>query len=210
MKDINLIKQEISKEQNKKVKLDLGFLTKLLSFVRNKKYRVVVSGGYGVDGALGEITRFHNDLDVIIFAQGHREKTTRAIKNFIKSVFPNADLHIHYNPFTAEIDVNTKGFGANIYLVETIENPFENLNLIRLSDGNIQKNSEKRFPLPVKGKLLGLEFEVENPNLRLADILSKRNPPQSKKYKKHEQDIENLKQIVDRKRVKYLLQVMSK
>lgn len=191
---MKIFKTPLNNTQKQKVKSDLSFLKKILNYSKQKGFRVVVSGGYGLDGILGEITRSHNDLDLIIYWNKKRAETVEQTKKFIIKIFPQAQINIKPDIFYTEIDVNTKDFGANIYLVETINNPLKNINDIKKSDGKIKKNTEKDFPLPVKAKLLGINFEAQNPETHLKDILLKRK--RLKKHPKHQQDIKNLREIV--------------
>jgi hypothetical protein len=64
---MHIYKKPLDKKQKEKVKSDLSFLKKLLNYSKEKGFRVVVSGGYGLDGILGKITRPHNDLDLLIY-----------------------------------------------------------------------------------------------------------------------------------------------
>jgi hypothetical protein len=200
---LKLHKKHLDKKQQRKVTSDLNFLSRLLSFSKNKGFRVVVSGGYGLDGILEEITRPHNDLDMTLFAKGDRKKTVKAVKSFIVNYFPSATITTKPGYFYEAVEINAKGFGAAIYVVETINNPLKDIRTIKLTDGKTQVNSEKRFPPPVKAELHNLQFEAQNPNLHLADILYKRK--KEKRLKKHKQDIQNLRQITDNKKVNLIL-----
>lgn len=197
-----VIKKQLTSEENKKIQTDLDFLKKIINFAKENKFRLVVSGGYGLDGVLGQITRPHNDIDVILYGQKSREDAENLLTDFISSVDDNLLTDIKKNTFTLEVDINSEGLGVNIYNVQTKNDPFINLNEIIKSDGQIIINSEEGFPLPVQGNLEGLVFEAQNPNLHLADILFKRRDVDQSK---HEQDIQNLKQITDPQIVEAIL-----
>lgn len=195
-------KTKLTKNEKVKINSDLLILKKLLSLSKKHKFRLVVSGGFGLDGILQTITRPHNDLDVIIYGQANRAQTIKIFSNFFKEQFEKPQISISQNQFLVDIDINAPGFGANIYYVQIINNPFKNLNSIKLQSGKTHVNSEKRFPPPVPAKLNQLKFESQNPNLHLADILFKaKNKPQTK----HKQDVKNLKTITDSKFVTSIL-----
>lgn len=197
------IKTTLDKDQSVKVKSDLAFLSRLLVFCKQQGLRLVVSGGYGLDGIVGEITRYHNDLDVIIYSTQTRDEAINLIKQFALSVYPQSRIKISTNSFLVDLDINVSGFGANIYYVRTVNDPYKNILEIELEDGTVHTNSESRFPSPVKAKIGKLRFEAENPNLHLADILYKSN--KSQKLAKHNQDIINLNLIIDKKSVDSIL-----
>lgn len=199
---LHIHKTSLSKKQIEKVNSDLKFLKKLLSVSKKNELRVVVSGGYGLDGILGEITRSHNDLDLVIFGNINRKKAVKIFRKFILSIYPGVRIKIEPSLYNIAIDMNIRGFGGTIYFVETINNPFRDINTIKLANGQAQVNSEKRFPIPVKAKLGSLKFEAQNPNFHLADILYKRK---QKILTKHSQDIKNLQQITKKTKVGYIL-----
>jgi hypothetical protein len=195
-------KTVLNKFETAKIKSDLKFLSKIINFSKKQNFRLIVSGGYGLDGILKIITRPHNDLDLIIYSQEVREKAIQTIKQFILKRFPQAEIAIAPNQFLVSIDINTKSFGCNIYFVETVNDPVNDINTIKLADGKTQANSIARFPLPVKARLNKINFEAENPNLHLADIQFKRKKDEPIKYT---QDIINLKTITKPQIVKLIL-----
>jgi hypothetical protein len=176
-----------------KAKRDLDFIKSFQSFCQSQGWRVVVSGGYGLDILLGQITRTHNDVDIIIYGQSSRNEANTKIQAYLKKLIKKVTLKIAENDFMVEIDPNSPGFGANIYYVQVAGNPYVNLNTIIKQGGEQITNSPKRFPAPIRGKLNDLEIEVQNPHTHLADILYKQG------YKPHnsthDQDIANLRQI---------------
>lgn len=193
---------KLSQLDKDKIKSDLLFLAELLKFSKNHKMRIVVSGGYGLDGILKSITRPHNDLDVIIYSKIVRKKAAELLIKFFQSKFTNSDISLSENKFLIGIDVSAMGFVGNFYVVETVHDPLTDINTIRLDNGQTQVNFIERFPMPIKAKLKNILFESQNPNLHLADILFK---SKKQKQSKHIQDIKNLKTITDPKKVKYIL-----
>jgi len=176
-----------------KTKGDLAFIESLKQFSDSSNWRIVVSGGYGLDILLGQITRTHNDVDIIIYGQDSREDIRTKIPNFLTDLIPNATIKISENDFMVDIDLNSPGLGANIYYVQTGDNPFSNLNKVVKKSGEMVTNSQKRFPPPMSGKLEELEIDVQNPHSHLADILFKQRTLLHKST--HDQDIANLRQI---------------
>ncbi len=198
-----MIKTVLTLTDQEKIKSDLSFLKKLLIFAKKQNYRVVVTGGYGLDGILGQITRPHNDIDIVIYSKDDREMTVKSIRNFVEKVFINPRITIRFNQFMHTIDINTKGFGGNIYVVQTKNNPFDDLKTLVLNDKTIHRNNPLQFPLPISAILHGLQFETQDPHAHLADILFKQK--REMKYNKHEQDIKNLEQVTDSNRVRQIL-----
>jgi hypothetical protein len=186
-----------------KTESDLLFLKKLIEFAKENNWRVVVSGGYGMDFFLNKITRSHNDLDVIVYGKENRVSVIKKLDRFIIGYFPKAKFLTKQETFYIEFDVKNPNFGANIYFVETEEDPFSNLNKVSKLDGEIVINTEDNFPKPVKGKLGDLEVEVQDQNAHLADILVKHGDDKSPS--KYDQDIINLRQVTDSKKVELLL-----
>lgn len=197
-----ITKTILNSKEASKIKSYLSFLSKFLDFSKKHNFRLVVSGGYGLDGILNTITRPHNDLDIILYGQFPRKKAVQEIEKFVLKHYPQAKITTKLHLFSVSIDINTKGFGCNIYFVQTVNNPFNDINTIKLANGKTQINLETRFPLPIKAKLNKIEFEAENPNLHLADILYKRK---NEKQAKHAQDIRNLKTITNPQIVKLIL-----
>jgi len=197
-------KTELTLKETSKVKTDLEFLSKFLKKCRKEKLRVVVSGGYALDGILGEITRPHRDLDLVVYGKKDRKTTAKILTRLVSEICPECGLiGEKENRFYSNLDFEKENFFLNLYFVETVNDPFGNINVIRLKTGKELTNSEKRFPSPMKAKLGGLFFESQNPNLSLADILFKRK--KERKFKKHVQDIYNLEQVTDKRKVEYIL-----
>ena len=197
-----VIKKKLTPKDKKKVQDDLDFLGMVINFTEENGLRLVVSGGYGLDGVLGEITRPHNDIDVIIHGNKSRAEYKKLLTGFISGINKKLLLNFKNDTFYLEADVNGDGLGVNIYYVQTGKDPFVSINEVIKSDGQIIVNSEKRFPPPVKANIEEIAFEAQNQNLHLADILFKRRGVE---LDKHEQDIENLKQITNPKIVESIL-----
>ncbi|MEI8232638.1 MAG: hypothetical protein WCG44_02745 [bacterium] len=176
-----------------KIKRDLDFIESLQSFCASLNWRIVVFGGYGLDILLGQITRTHNDVDIVIYGHSSRDEASTNIQKFLYKLISGCVLKISENDFMIDIDLSSPGLGANIYYVQTGENPFANLNKVVKKSGEMVINSQKRFPPPITGKLDKLEIDVQNPNSHLADIIFKQRTLTHKPT--HDQDIANLRQI---------------
>lgn len=198
-----VFKTSLSIEEKKKIESDLKILKKLIDFSKRKGYRPVVTGGYGLDGIIGEITRPHGDLDIVIYANHNRKQIVKEVTNFIETLLSKPQISTHSNKFVHTIDINSTGFGGNIYVVQTENDPHSDLNVIILENKKVHKNNPQQFPLPVSAKLRRLIFEAQDPNAHFADILFKRK--HQRKYNKHKQDIENLKQMTNLEKVEKLL-----
>ncbi|MFH2019516.1 MAG: hypothetical protein ABII80_02805 [bacterium] len=193
-------KQEIlSRKDNEinweKVRRDFAFLRLLSELSYDNNWRMVVSGGYGLDAQLGRITRTHDDLDVIMYGVDSRDRAVKLLSELIQSKLIDPMISVKSEAFFENVDVSSSGFGANMYYVETVEDPNLNINKVRKLDGEVITNTEERFPSPVKGKLAELIVEVQNPNTHLADIIFKRRTQPHKPT--HDQDIKNLELLTD-------------
>jgi len=198
-----ITKTNLNDKELSKIKLDLDYLEKIIEFSQKHHFRLVVSGGYALDGVLNAVTRPHGDIDIILYGKFPRNKVIQLIKEFILSHYPTAKFSREPNPFSECLEITFKGFRNDLYYVQTINDPSKDILTIKLIDGKIQINTQEQFPPPVKVELSGISFEVQDPNLLLADILFKRKNRQ--KLIKHKQDITNLRGITDKSKVKLLL-----
>lgn len=148
-------------------------MNKFLDFCKDHKWRMVVYGGYGLDGFIGRITRDHGDIDLVIYGQSNRVVSSDTITSFIKTKYPKATIIKKSHPFQFEIDVHESGFGLNLYYVQTNDDPFVNIHTVVKADGEIVTNDPSIFPPPEKGRLDQLEVEVQNQKSHLKDILAK-------------------------------------
>ena len=185
---------------------DINFLLRLKKFCQRQEFRLVISGGYGLDANLGSISRPHHDIDAIIYGQLSRKRAGLLLPKFINQLFPHPTISIHENDFMLAIDINSPGFGANLYFVETAHDPQQDINTLILKNGKQHKNNKQLFLPPVTGNLLGHKFEAQNPNFHLADILSKQS---INKQAKHDIDITNLRKITSPKLVNKLLLLLT-
>ena len=156
-----------------KLNNDLSFIKQFQEFCKNSGWRMVVYGGYGLDGFIGRITRDHGDIDLVVYGQSDRIVASDTITSFIKTKYPKATIIKKPNPFQFEVDVNNSGFGLNLYYVQTNNDPFVNIHTVVKADGEIVTNDPSIFPPPEKGRLEQLEVEVQNQKSHLKDIIAK-------------------------------------
>lgn len=185
----------ISKEQRLKIGNDLSFINLITSQAKERGYRVVVSGGYSIDGNLGQITRPHNDIDIQIYGQSEQPRIIRDLMETVKQqeAFSRIELRDKgrqefYHAFFAE----GNGLGADIYYVQVTGNPFDSTKVVVKNNGSL--TSEHSFnTAPVT--LEGVSFEAVNPQEQLEDILKKRARGDRLKPE-HDQDLQNLQRIL--------------
>ena len=78
-----LLTSEVGEKDWQKIRNDLHFIERMTELAREKGCRLIVSGGYAVDGSLGRITRSHVDIDIQIYGQENGE---HLVKDFIVGV----------------------------------------------------------------------------------------------------------------------------
>lgn len=197
--DMNLIKKQLSSDQEKKTNADLQLIDKLIKAVRNNGMRMIISGGYAVDGFFGEITRYHNDTDIQIY--GTKENAEEVIERLLDSISPASGWE-----YTTE-DKGRKEYYHNlvykfrnstldIYYLQTKTSPLGKEKFIIKSDGTVDK---QKFADPIFGKIGNISFEIQDPAWELKDKIYKREERGDPKRPEHEQDIENLKHAFETK-----------
>jgi len=191
---------EISEKDWQKINNDIRFIEMMTKSTKEKGCRLIVSGGYAVDGSIGQITRPHRDIDLQIYGQEDGEEL---VKNFIASVkigepsFSEIELkdkgrQEYYHSFFAE----GNELGSDIYYIRVTGNPFDQEKYIIKKDGSY---SERQAYNSVQVVLEGIVFEAINPTSELVDKIYKRKMRGDAPKLKHDQDIENLKLITNAK-----------
>jgi len=191
---------------HEKLNTDLVFIRSFLDLSKSIGFRLILSGGYGIDFYLHQITRDHNDVDLIIYGLAERAEAGNLIGNWLKSLLNNPTIKITPEMFYEDIDVNSQALKANLYYVHTTNDPYKDLQHIIRQDGKNIENSVDRFPTPVSGKLNDITVEVQDPCSHLADILYKRINQENRIN--HDQDIQNLRLVTDQHRVSSILALM--
>lgn len=196
---MNLIKKKLSSDQGKKTNADLQLIEKLIKAARNNAMRVIISGGYAVDGFFGEITRYHNDIDIQIY--GTKENAEEVVERLLDSIAPASGWE-----YTTE-DKGRKEYYHNlvykfgnstldVYYLQTKTSPLGKEKFIVKSDGSVD---QQEFGALIFGKIGNVSFEIQNPELELKDKIYKREERGDPKRPEHEQDIENLKHALETK-----------
>ncbi len=206
-----MITQDLTIEQQAKVKGDLDLISLISKVGKELNCRVIIAGGYAVDAALGQITRPHNDIDIQIYGQD--ENGMSLVNKLLNAI---AEQDAQFAGFSIEDKVRkdfyhnlyTKigGTIADIYYLRTQNSPFESNKIIIKKDGSLSE------PHPYETKqfrLNGIEFEGQNPLTELVDKIYKRDYRNDPKLVRHEQDIENLKAIVPAEELDQKLQELK-
>ncbi len=177
-----------------KVNSEIQFIAHFIAFAKKLNLRVVVYGGYGLDGYLQAITRNHGDIDLVMYGIMPRSEALPKIVDYLNEVLKEVKIVSKDNDFLIDIKVKSKNIQGNFYYVQTGQDPFIDLKTVIKLDGTTVTNSPEDFPLPVQGKLGNLMVEVQDQSAHLQDIIRKRKNSES--CAKHDQDIENLNTIV--------------
>lgn len=215
MEDMNgakdkIVVTEISEKDLQKIKKDLLFIGLIGKLAKEIGCRLVVSGGYAVDGSLGKLTRPHGDIDIEIYGNsGNAELVSQLIETVKKEEPSFSDMTLldkerqdYYHSF----GVKGKGFGADIYFVQVTGNPFDSDKYVVKKDGSTTERQEFNT---VSVTLEGVTFEAVDPTSELVDKLYKRHIRGDEPKSRHDQDITNLKLITDANEVEARLATMK-
>lgn len=196
--NFNLVTSELSASDKEKILKDLGFIQKMTINAHKVGSRVIISGGYANDGALGQITRPHGDIDLQVY--GTQEDANDLIKYLVEESSQNIGTlnledrgrEMYYHTFKAK----GNGLGVDIYYVQVVTDPFSNQKIVLKNDGT--QNEEQYFNTS-KVTLEGVTFEAINPDEGLKDITGKRESSYGIK-EKHDQDIINLTKLLSQQK----------
>ena len=192
---MQIVRQELSLQEEARTRVDLQIIDKLSKTAPNFGMRIIIGGGYAVDGFLGEITRYHNDIDIQIY--GTKENAEKVIDTLLDKIAGNTWEYTavdkgrkdYYHNLVYNFDNSTLDF----YYLQTKTSPLGKEKLIIKSDGSVD---HQEFSKPVFGKIGDISFEIQNPQLELEDKIYKREKRGDSKRPEHEQDIENLKLVL--------------
>ncbi|HRN96236.1 MAG TPA: hypothetical protein PLD54_02220 [Candidatus Levybacteria bacterium] len=198
-------KTPLSHEEQQAVKRHLQFIDHLTRESIKHGYRTIISGGYAVDGAIGLITRPHEDVDIQLYGT---DVLNPVLLAEICLTGQYSDLMIedhgrdeYWHKFLiSEI-------GAETYYIRVATKPFSDSKIVIKSDGKYSEEHDFDTKVVV---LNGVRFEIQSPVIELADKLSKREHRGDPKLQKHEQDIQNLRLITDSYDVQETLQKLIK
>lgn len=197
--DFEIITTELSEKDREKILRDLKFIQKMTANANNVGCRVVISGGYANDGALGQITRPHGDIDLQVY--GTKDDAINQIKLLVEESSEELGVlnledkgrETYYRTFKAK----GSGIGADIYYVQVVTDPFDSQKIVLKSDGT---QNEKQYFNTSEVTLEGVTFEAVNPDEGLRDITSKRENGYGTK-EKHDQDIINLTRLLSQQKL---------
>lgn len=189
-------KTMLSDEEKAQVSTHLLFIEKMTANALKKGYRVVIAGGYAVDGVLGEVTRPHQDVDIQLY--GKEPMTKELLESIILDVLPTQagnlmiedrkQLEYYQTFFIKKVD-------AEIHYIQIVTNPFTDIKIVVKSDGTYSSEHVYETKMVFLNKI---RFEAQNAVIELADKLYRREYSGDQKLKKHEQDIHNLWLITDK------------
>lgn len=186
---------------------DLQFIASLVQKAKVLGYRIIIHGGYAVDGALGSITRPHNDIDIQIYGKDEAQQAVkRIISSFDSSLLSNLEdngrkEYWHY------FHLKRPNTLAELYYLQVTTDPFTKEKIIIKENGTL---TDPQSYGTILVTLEGVSYEAQSPAIELADRIYKREYRGDIKKEKHEQDIRNLQLIVDKKDEKQSLEEMKK
>lgn len=182
-----------------KVRKDLLFIEEVNKLSKGLGVRVIISGGYAVDGALGQITRPHNDLDGLMF--GTKVDGQEVVENLLQKItrsIPELSnislLRDRRSEYYHSIYLEGDGIGVDIYYIQISDDPFLSTKQVVKKDGSLSDVQDYEVR---QGLVREIEFEVQSPEVELVDRLYKREITGEERKPEHDQDIENLRMITD-------------
>jgi len=203
-----LRKTPLTTEQDKTLQNHLKFIQKISIVLVKKGYRTIIGGGYAVDGALGEITRPHNDIDIQIY--GKDPMTSALLESLILDTLPSQHgslsiedqgRHEYWHKFFIH------DIGAEVYYIQLATQPFSDIKIVIKADGTYTEEQEYHTKVIY---LQGIRFEAQNALIELVDKIFKRDFRGEIKQEKHDQDIYNLRLITDPYDVQQELEKMKR
>jgi len=184
---MTFITQSLSDVQKAKIYNDLVIIDRITTIGKQMGIRVVIGGGYAVDGALGQITRSHDDIDIQFYSKN--ELTMDEVAKFLARSVQDKGREEYYHVFRVE----DGDFIADIYALCVDSDPFGNEKIIMKRDGS--KSEVQKFATKIV-ILDGVSFEAQDASVELEDKLYKRNIRHDPVYQKHDQDIVNLQKLL--------------
>lgn len=152
-----------------------------------------MSGGYGLDFALGRISRNHGDIDLIIYGRDARPVAKNILARLVETLLPGANLVLKQEDYYINAKLKSHGLGGDLYYVQTQNDPFVDTCTVIKKTGEIIVNTVYEFPLPKAGKIENIEVEVQDQKAHLDDIIRKGGMKEAK----YTNDIENIKLLLN-------------
>jgi hypothetical protein len=186
-------RQKLNATQAKKVQKDLTFIHSITHHAKQKNVRIVVSGGYAVDGHLGDITRYHSDIDLQIYAK--EPLGLPLVEELVRTIGYNLPIIDRgRQEFYHEYEIKQPDLSVNIYYLLCVTHPFESRKMLVKKDGTYSPV----HPFETSPVAIGsYRYEAVTPLGEIIDKLYKREYRNEPKLKKHDHDIHNLRQITD-------------
>jgi len=195
---VNLIKQKLTIKERKIFQEGLRLIDVLTKVGRDNGFRIIVSGGYAVDGFFGEVTRCHNDIDIQIYgiednARGAADRLLNKMggANGLKYTVEDKGRKEYYHNLVYKFG----NLNLDIYYLQTKTNPLAKEKFIIKSNGSVD---EQEFGKPIYGKFGDISFEIQDPLVEMKDKIYKREKRGDPKRSEHDQDINNLKLALNR------------
>jgi hypothetical protein len=196
----------LSPEEHQKALEDVHFISEFSVLARSLGYRVIISGVYAVDGALGVITRPHDDIDMQIYGQ---DDAAAALHKLFQKYDPSL--------LQSLTDQGRKEFWhlyhlqlphtlVEIYYLQVTTDPFTHEKIIIKADG---ANTPSHPYHTRTSRFQGHAYEIQHPRIELADRVYKRTIRKDEAKTKHDLDMANLLLITDPKEVEGELEMMK-
>lgn len=195
---INKLKTtQVSADQLSKIQRDLKFIDLLTKVAKKKNMRVIVHGGYAVDGFFETITRPHGDIDLGIW--GNEKNAVRAVTELLNSVgseddyFSNMEIEDEgRNDWTHTLNATKSNFRVEMYYGQVANDPFSHEKHVVKKNGEVVQQTHETQIV----HLLGVSFEAWTPLQSLVDRVFKQQRGDGV-HAHHVQDIENLRLVID-------------
>lgn len=200
---ITLSLTQLSTLEQQTVSYHLKFISQFTTIAKEHNVRVIISGGYAVDGALGVITRPHEDIDVQIYTtSSNGEETIKQLLDILgtKSKLIEKERSDFYQYFHLPLNNSFVEF----YYLHVTTDPFADEKIVVKKDGT---KTDPHAYNTISATLHGVSFEAQDPVTEFADRIYKRDFRGDPKKKKHEQDIHNLRYITEDQEVQKRLDV---
>lgn len=200
----------LSPEEYERVRKDLQFIDLATKVGKELGFRVIIHGGYAVDGNLGVITRPHKDLDIQVY--GNESNPQDAVHKLLAEI-KKRDATFQTDPVEDKerqeyyhnlLIRRSDAVGIDLYYLQVTTDPFGQEKIIVKKDGSL--SDTQSFGVPNIVTLEGISFETVDPVSELSDELYKREHKGYPSQAKHDQDINNLRLITDPEKVKQRLE----
>lgn len=195
-KTIKYARTPLSESDWETIRKALKFIETMSDLTNKSGLRLVVFSGYAVDANLGEITRPHRDVDILIYGEKD-EQTTQMVRKLLSKAkvilkLPGAKLiDKGRQEYYYQYVVNGDGLGADVYCMQTTSNPFAKHRFVIKNDGSLTEKQEYKTK---EVKLEGVSFESLSADEELANRIEFRSKGKTKIGL--DQDIKNLTKLL--------------